>query len=96
MEYSTKYALVLWEHWVSYYEAMCESNKSFHPFKKYIHLFMDGYESPYVIPYYINVMILQFDGSLEVIWRLGIDKDYGETTDEGDDDDDDDDYESDC
>lgn len=82
MEYWTKYSQVLWGHWCEYYETMSNSNKFFHPFRKYAHLFLDGYERPYVIPYHVNVMILQFGGSLETIHRLGIDRDYDETTDE--------------
>ena len=93
MDIWDKYSLILWEHWCLYVEIKSNSNKFFHPFRKYVHLFLDGYERPYVIPYYVNVMILQFGGSLETIHRVGIDRDYDETTDEGDDDNDD--YDSD-
>ena len=87
MEYWTKYSQVLRGHWGEYYETMSNSNKFFRPFRKYAHLFLDGYERPYVIPYHVNVMILQFDGSVETIHSLGIDRDYDdEITDEGDDD----------
>ena len=89
MDIWDEHRLVLRQHWCLYVATMSNSNKFFRSFRQHVHLFLDGYSRPCVIPYHVNVMILQFNGSLETIHRLGIDQDYDETTDEGDDDNDD-------
>ena len=79
-----QYRLVLRQHWCLYVATMSNSNKFFRSFRQHVHLFLDGYERPCVIPYHVNVMILQFGGTLETMHCVGIDRDYDEITTEDD------------